>query len=786
MLNFGNKEFRNLQEQVLQNANDLETIKQSLGTALPDPIAGPQGPKGDTVIGPRGERGSIWTVGTDFPASPRESDLHLKNSEVYQYTNGKWVLYSSIKGSQGVQGVKGNTGDIGPIGPVGPRGEQGTAAPIYQIMGKVNDISQLPAPSTVAANSAYIVGNSIYGIVKGEWTYLTTFLTVNTASNISFTPSGFVNVQNVQGALENVISKVTTIETDLADEIARAEAADDNLDVAIQSKLDKDGYSALAHVGLADNIASPDGITQDANISFSPTGESASIADSFAEIKEIKGRTLIVNQLAVLREPLEIVSGITKTYVSDTKTFHISGTATSTAWINLCKCNFVANDKYIIRCKELDKSVGSYYTDVFTTQGNSIVEPSSDKNIDVYLIIKEGQTVDFTTEIKITNLTKMFGVGNEPTTVEEFNNLTRNIDTDTYNEGTLLSSRPNTLVSIGFNAFDGEIEGGTYHNDGGYKISSTNNFRSSDYISVVSGKEYTIFTDIDHTNGQVNIYEYDKNKNFLGMQYSYNKSYATFTLKDNTCYIAFSYYKPSSGWGTNIPTNAKIAFHLTHSGYRNGQYEPYVKNIFKLPEGVLNEPLRSAGEAYDSWLKGKIIKRINSVDLGTLTWRVRSDLASVFYAYIDNLKQPTTNEERIEGILSSKYGVSKLAGINENMPDKAMLRYENAIYIKDTSYTDPTAFKESLQGVILNYELAEPIITEYTDEESWDIPVSDFGTLQAVSVGRYLQLGRYVIFYMNNLRDKLRNLPDIPICEDTTGTSVLKCINGTYIWVKED
>lgn len=89
MLNFGNKEFRNLQEQVLQNANELQEIKQSLGTALPNPIAGPQGPKGDTVIGPRGERGSIWTVGTDFPASPRESDLHLKNSEVYQYTNGQ-------------------------------------------------------------------------------------------------------------------------------------------------------------------------------------------------------------------------------------------------------------------------------------------------------------------------------------------------------------------------------------------------------------------------------------------------------------------------------------------------------------------------------------------------------------------------------------------------------------------------------------------------------------------------------------------------------------------------
>ena len=56
MLKFGNREFNNLQEQVLVNANGIEEIKQSLGTALPNPIAGPQGPRGE--IGPQGVAGT--------------------------------------------------------------------------------------------------------------------------------------------------------------------------------------------------------------------------------------------------------------------------------------------------------------------------------------------------------------------------------------------------------------------------------------------------------------------------------------------------------------------------------------------------------------------------------------------------------------------------------------------------------------------------------------------------------------------------------------------------------
>ena len=208
MLKFGNKEFNNLQEQVLENANDILEIKQSLGTALPNPIAGPEGPVGPQ--GPQGVPGQNvnFTVGTDLPASANNGDLHLKfNGELYQYVNNSWVLQTSLKGPQGVQGSKGLQGEQGPKGETGPRGEQGKSAPIYQIAGKVDDISQLPAPSTVASNTAYVVGETVYGIIGNEWTILTTWTSWSTTADkiIYDNLTNELVANNVQEAIDETL-----------------------------------------------------------------------------------------------------------------------------------------------------------------------------------------------------------------------------------------------------------------------------------------------------------------------------------------------------------------------------------------------------------------------------------------------------------------------------------------------------------------------------------------------------------------------------------------------------
>lgn len=58
----------------------------------------------------------------------------------------------------GLQGPKGDKGDKGDTGETGAQGPQGVPGISYIILGQVDDVSDLPSPSIVQRNSAYLVG----------------------------------------------------------------------------------------------------------------------------------------------------------------------------------------------------------------------------------------------------------------------------------------------------------------------------------------------------------------------------------------------------------------------------------------------------------------------------------------------------------------------------------------------------------------------------------------------------------------------------------------------------
>ena len=96
------------------------------------------------------------------------------------------------------------------------------------------------------------------------------------------------------------------------------------------------------------------------------------------------------------------------------------------------------------------------------------------------------------------------------------------------------------------------------------------------------------------------------------------------------------------------------------------------------------------------------------VDLGdnSITWGYNSTNA-FFYAEISGIKQKTNN------LLCTAYSVITTKYPNEmgTVPDKTVCTRNyngNQIQIKDTSYTDATAFKTAMSGVMLAYELATP------------------------------------------------------------------------------
>lgn len=124
------------------------------------PKPGPQG-----IQGIQGEQGIQGVKGLDVlsgviaPTSVQPSGttyINATTGDVYRYGD-RWVLIGNIKGVQGAVGATGPQGKQGPIGPTGATGPQGERGIGVNILGTLTSTSQLPSPTSVAKDSAYII-----------------------------------------------------------------------------------------------------------------------------------------------------------------------------------------------------------------------------------------------------------------------------------------------------------------------------------------------------------------------------------------------------------------------------------------------------------------------------------------------------------------------------------------------------------------------------------------------------------------------------------------------------
>ena len=205
MLTIDGKEFRNLEEQVLKNKNDIENALQ-LKNLLTD--------FGIRIIGqvesayqipsvsdykennPNWNYGDAYTVGTESPY-----DLYIltrannNNPQDFWFDIGEFPLRGPVgpQGPQGPQGEKGEKGDPGiqgerglqgtpglrgeigpqgPQGPVGPQGPQGLPGQVYKVIDILDNTGQLPQPTESIRDNAYIINGFIYIIMGSgvlEW-----------------------------------------------------------------------------------------------------------------------------------------------------------------------------------------------------------------------------------------------------------------------------------------------------------------------------------------------------------------------------------------------------------------------------------------------------------------------------------------------------------------------------------------------------------------------------------------------------------------------------------------
>lgn len=143
---------------------------------------------------------------------------------------------------------------------------------------------------------------------------------------------------------------------------------------------------------------------------------------------------------------------------------------------------------------------------------------------------------------------------------------------------------------------------------------------------------------------------------------------------------------------------------------------------YQIPEAIRNLPGYgwSAGTArnYVDYENKRYVQCVGSVDLGTLDWKINttSSVGNHFYGSVKhfNFKYLGAFGTTVYNVLCSKYRT--VARSSNVFVDKTLtvdgVAVVSQIQVKDTAYTDATAFKQAMQGVMLYYELVNPIITD--------------------------------------------------------------------------
>ena len=585
----------------------------------------------------------------------------------------------------------------------------------------------------------------------------------------------------------------------------------------LSGKANLDGSYDSLQAGSAKQLVSPTGVTDTAPYIFRTTAGSANVSDGIAELKSIRGRTIVWNQNA-----LPLTSDRWGT-INDYGTL-TNATATSVLYtrnqtdyagnvpliFQLKKGGYtsIAGHKYLIKCTitpsasfKFRASIGTYgnaYNPVANVK-NYFIEIITASSNDYLQFISEhdghlplGGTVLFE-NVQLFDLTQIYGAGNEPTSVSQFIRDYPNTFYG-YDAGTIKNVLTNGLKTVWYNALnldrvEGELERGIIDirnlSEGEYYvgISSNNNYAKdsiesysfsdnsitikSKYtgfgigypVRVVPGTEYTFEAKTTNQNLAKRLAWYDNQGRYISGE---NTASENVFESPNNAYWCMVIITPFDS--TDADTLSDIAFHLTHSGSRTG-FEPYEEHVLHIDTAqYFPEGMNGVGTAYDELTPKRAIKRIGMVDMGTMAWGEMSN-GRMFTDSIAGVIKQNKNYDWYPNLVCAKYSTDKPSKMASSSPtDKTISVGGNGVtvIVCDSDYTDPTAFKEAMSGVYLYYELKEPEITEIpqTKDINWAMPTSDYGTEEhLLAIGHEVPVPHETL-YMDNLVDKLRNLPE--------------------------
>lgn len=278
-------------------------------------------------------------------------------------------------------------------------------------------------------------------------------------------------------------------------------------------------------------------------------------------------------------------------------------------------------------------------------------------------------------------------------------------------DGEIVSVGTENVVVQGANLWDEVWEIGTISSSSGNNEGSTVTIYSENYTPIIPNSTY-IFVYVGSAKFEnVKTRFYDHDKKYIGYndnngQTVYpNKSFIT---PSNAFYVRFT-LPPDYG---NVYKN-DIALIAGSSGI----YTPYHSNVYQIPEAIRNLPGYgwSAGTArnYVDYENKRYVQCVQSVDLGTLSWRVGDSVS--FKTFQLTGQKLTKNYDIAPNILCSKYPTktqNELWGKINVTGITTAANVDGYVYLNDTAYTDAAAFQQAMQGVMLYYELESPIVTD--------------------------------------------------------------------------
>lgn len=258
-----------------------------------------------------------------------------------------------------------------------------------------------------------------------------------------------------------------------------------------------------------------------------------------------------------------------------------------------------------------------------------------------------------------------------------------------YNQGTLLSFMGNGIKTTGKNLISNYYTNTAINNSGNRY--SNNSALTTNEIFVFENRTLVA------SGTKQGDWFVHKFKNGVYAGYSSISNSVPFTLETGVTSIIVQYN--NSNEGTVLPVQGMVEFGSTAS-----EYEPYTTQTTSLPIATyFPTGMKSAGTVYDELTPTKGITRIGAVDLGTLSWTYSTD-SQVFSSGAVLQRALTQN-----GICASYEKIDGWYDFNRSNKSIFLPTNSNIVRIKDSGYTDATAFKTAMNGVYLYYELATPV-----------------------------------------------------------------------------